>query len=239
MTGKMTILRSGYDGYGFRAYHAPAQGTRKGGLVLIQEIFGVTDHIRELCDQYAADGYEVIAPSLYDRQERGFEANYDEAGVKRAMELRDGHHMDLSIGDVQSCILWLRDRDPGPVYAVGYCYGGSVAWVASARCRYLAAVSSYYGRAAYDYIKEAPRCPVIMHFGKSDASIPLDWVDAIEAAHKDVLVFRYDAGHGFNSDRRKDYDKASADLARQRTLDLFATNRVTPPPLRDDYGNPV
>jgi carboxymethylenebutenolidase len=239
MTAKMTILRSGHDGYGFRAYHAPATGDRKGGLILIQEIFGVTDHIRELCDQYAAEGYEVVAPSLYDRQERGFEAEYNDAGIKRAVELRDGHKMEVSIGDVQSCILWLRDRDPGPVYAVGYCYGGSVAWVAACRCRYLAAASSYYGRAVIDHVTEKPRCPVMLHFGKTDASIPIAWADQIEAAHPEAFIFRYDAGHGFNSDRRKDYDKASADLARQRTLDFFATNRLTPPPHRDEYGNPI
>ena len=79
----------------------------------------------------------------------------------------------------------------------------------------------------------------MLHFGVSDASIPLEWVDKIEAAHPNVLVFRYEAGHGFNSDRRTDYSAESAALARQRTLDLFATNRITPPPRRDEYGNPV
>lgn len=239
MTGKMIIVRSKHDGFAFRAYHAPAVGERKGGLVLVQEIFGVTDHIRELCDGYAADGFEVIAPSLYDRQERGFEADYTEAGIAQAMKLRDGHDMALSVGDVQSCIDWLRDKADGPVYITGYCYGGSVAWVAACRCKYLAAASGYYGRAVIDFVDEKPRCPVILHFGKTDASIPLEWVDRIEAAHPDVLVFRYDAGHGFNSDRRKDYDPASAATARERTLILFETNRLTPPPKRDEFGNPV
>lgn len=239
MKGKMILLRSKADGFAFRAYHVEPEGERRGGLVLVQEIFGVTDHIRELCDGYAADGYEVLSPSLYDRQERGFEAEYTEAGIAQAMKLRDGHEMEYSVGDVQSCIDRFRDATEGPVYITGYCYGGSVAWVAACRCKYLAAASGYYGRAIIEHIDEQPRCPTILHFGKTDASIPLEWVDRIEAAHPDVLVFRYEAGHGFNSDRRKDYDPASAALARERTLALFATNRTTPPPKRDAFGNPV
>ncbi|MBL9010404.1 MAG: dienelactone hydrolase family protein [Alphaproteobacteria bacterium] len=235
----MILVRSVRDGYAFRAYHAPAKGARKGGLVLVQEIFGVTDHIRQLCDEYAADGYEVLAPSLYDRQERGFEADYTPEGIAEAMKLRDGHDMADSVGDVQSCIDRFRDASSDPVYVTGYCYGGSVAWVAACRCKYLAAASGYYGRAIVDYLDETPRCPVMLHFGKTDASIPPDWVDRIEAAHPEVQVFRYDAGHGFNSDRRKDYDMTSAELARQRTLAHFAAHRTTPPPRRDQFGNPV
>jgi carboxymethylenebutenolidase len=236
----MILLKSNKDGFAFRAYHAKPTGERKGGLILVQEIFGVTDHIRELCDGYAADGYEVIAPSLYDRQERGFEAEYTPEGIAQAIKLRDGHDMADSIGDVQSVIDWLRDRAPGePVYITGYCYGGSVAYVAACRCKYLAAASGYYGRAVVEHVAETPRCPTMLHFGKTDASIPLEWVARIEAAHPEILIFRYEAGHGFNSDRRTDYDPESAALARQRTLDLFATNRLTPPPKRDEYGNPV
>ncbi len=239
MTGKTTILRSKLDGYGFRAYHATPDGERKGGLVLIQEIFGVTDHIRELCDGYAADGYEVVAPSLYDRIERGFEASYSPEDVKRAMAIGDRHDMATSIGDVQTCIDWLRDRAGGPVYAVGYCYGGSVAYVAACRCRGLAAASGYYGRAAIEHVGEIPRCPTILHFGERDASIPLDWVARFETERPEALVFRYPAGHGFNSDRRADYDEASAKLARERTLDLFETNRLTPAWPKDEFGNPL
>ena len=239
MDGKTISVKSKHDGYIFRAYHVMPEGERKGGLVLVQEIFGVTDHIRELCDGYAADGYEVIAPSLYDRQERGFEADYTPDGIAQAMKLRDGHDMNTSIGDVQTSVDWLRDRADAPVYITGYCYGGSVAWVAACRCKYIAAASGYYGRAIIDFIDETPRCPTILHFGRTDASIPMDWVEKIAAQHPDIPVHIYEAGHGFNSDRRKDYDEASATLARERTLELFATNRTTPLPKRDQYGNPV
>ncbi len=159
MPSKTILLRSKHEGFAFRAYHAWPEGEVKGGLVLVQEIFGVTDHIRELCDQYAADGYDVIAPSLYDRQERGFEAAYDQAGISQALKLRDAHDMKYSVGDVQACIDWLRDeRGQSKVFITGYCYGGTVSWVAAARCAGLDAASAYYGRGIVDFIDEQPSC---------------------------------------------------------------------------------
>ena len=225
MPGETITLTSGHDGFGFGAYHAVPERKPRAGLVLVQEIFGVTDHIRELCDGYAADGFEVLAPSLYDRQARGFEADYSPDGIARAMKLRDGHGMTLSVGDVQTCIDWLAARGNASICITGYCYGGSVAWVAACRCAGLAAASGYYGRAIIDYVEEAPRCPTILHFGRNDKSIPMEWVDRIAAKHPGVPVHVYEAGHGFNSDRRADYDAVCARLARERTLALF--NRVS------------
>lgn len=222
MPSKTILLRSKHEGFAFRAYHAWPDGPTKGGLVLVQEIFGVTDHIRELCDQYAADGYDVIAPSLYDRQERGFEAAYDQAGIAQAIQLRDGHDIKYSVGDVQACIDWLREeRSQSKVFITGYCYGGTVSWVAACRCSGLNAASGYYGRGIIDHILETPLCPVILHFGRTDASIPIEWAERIAAEHPDVTVHIYEAGHGFNSDRRTDYHAESAKLARERTLALF------------------
>lgn len=222
MPSKTILLRSKHEGFAFRAYHASPDGPSKGGLVLVQEIFGVTDHIRDLCDQYAADGYDVIAPSLYDRQERGFEAAYDQAGITQALKLRDGHEMKYSVGDVQACIDWLRDeRGQQKVFITGYCYGGTVSWVAACRCKGLDAASGYYGRGIIDHIDEQPLIPIILHYGRTDASIPMEQVEHIAALHPDVPIYVYEAGHGFNSDRRADYSEADAKLARERTLALF------------------
>ncbi|WP_327195762.1 dienelactone hydrolase family protein [Sphingopyxis sp. MWB1] len=210
------------DGADIAVYHASAKGTRRGGLVLVQEIFGVTDHIRELCDEYADDGYEVFAPALFDREHPGFESDYSGEGLERAIALaRDIHPFDQSLKDAQTCIDALKTD--GPVFIVGYCYGGSVAWRMAQISPDLAAASAYYGSLIPTMFKdEAPRCAAIAHFGRHDAGISMDGVEALATRrHPTAEIFVYDAGHGFNSDRRKDYHQPSADLARERTLMLF------------------
>lgn len=210
------------DGAEITVYHAEAKGERRGGLVLIQEIFGVTDHIRELCDEYASDGYEVLAPSLYDREHPGFEAEYTGPDFERAVELaRKLHPFDLSLKDAQTCIDALKGK--GPVFITGYCYGGSVAWAMAGESDDLAAASCYYGSLIPTlFIDRTPKCATIAHFGRFDGGIPIEGVEALIAkSHPTAEVFVYEAGHGFNSDRRKDYHEPSADLARERTLALF------------------
>lgn len=217
-SGRMIELKA-EDGAAVGCYHAPAQGPRQGGLVLIQEIFGVTDHIRELADGFAVDGYEVLAPALFDRTEKGFEAEYDEAGIARGRSLAQAVDWDLITADLRMCVDRLKDG--GPVFTVGYCFGGTVAWLAACRVKGLAAVSSYYGRLIVDFLDETPRCPTILHFGHTDPTIPMDSVDRIAEAHPDVRIHLYPAGHGFNSDRRADYDEGCARLARLRTMAHF------------------
>lgn len=210
------------DGAEIGVYHVHPQGERRGGLVLIQEIFGVTEHIRSLCDQYAADGYEVLAPAVFDREAPGLEIDYTgfDQGVKLAREL---HPFDLTLADTQTCVDALATK--GKVFVVGYCYGGSVAWFAATRMYDVTAASGYYGGMIAAAADEEPKVPVILHFGKLDAHISMDDVETIAA--KDwpkATVYTYDADHGFNSDRRQQYDEASATLARQRTLELFHAN---------------
>lgn len=216
--GKMIEMNSG-DGATLGVYHVEAQGERKGGLVLVQEVFGVTDHIKELCDGYASRGYEVLAPSIYDRQEKLFQADYNDEGIQKAIKLATANTWENVQMDVQMCIDQLKDK--GPVFAVGYCYGGSSCWVAACRCENLTAASGYYGSKIIDMVDERPKCPIILHFGEKDAGIPMDSVRTIESKHPNVPVYIYPAGHGFNSDRRSDYDEDCAKLALQRTLDLF------------------
>ncbi len=222
MPGKMERMTMS-DGAEIAVYHVEPEGERLGGLVLIQEIFGVTDHIRDLADEYAAKGYEVLAPALFDREHPGFEAEYSGEGLARAMELaRRVHPFDLSVADAQTCIDALKGK--GPVFIVGYCYGGSVAWRMAQLSPDLAGASAYYGSMVPKlFAEDAPRCPTIAHFGRYDHGIPIEAVEALAArAHPTADIFVYDAKHGFNSDRRKDYHEESADLALERTLALFA-----------------
>ncbi|WEK44563.1 MAG: dienelactone hydrolase family protein [Candidatus Sphingomonas colombiensis] len=212
------------DGEEIAVYHAEADGNRRGGVVLVQEIFGVTDHIRDMADEYAADGYEVFAPALFDREHPGFEAGYDAAGLAEGVRLaREAHPFEQSLADVQRCVDALAAK--GAVFVVGYCYGGSIAWFAATRMRGVAAASAYYGSLIPGAAGEEPKVPVVLHFGRHDSGIPMEGVDKLAAkAWPNADVHVYEAGHGFNSDRRKDYHEPSADLAKERTLALFRAN---------------
>lgn len=211
------------DGASIGVYHVEPRGTRKGGLVLIQEIFGVTDHIKELCDGYADDGYEVLAPALYDRVAPNFQATYEPDDIQKAIKVaRELHSFPQAMNDVQTCIDALKSK--GPVFITGYCYGGSMAWAMACRSPDLAAASGYYGSMIPGMADQTPKCPTILHFGRNDHGIPMEGVEAVAAKHPEVAVHVYEAGHGFNSDRRTDYDAESAGLARDRTLALFAAN---------------
>ncbi|MDP1643719.1 MAG: dienelactone hydrolase family protein [Phenylobacterium sp.] len=216
--GETIRLESRADGFVFDAYHVKPGDARRGGLVLIQEIFGVTDHIREVADGFAEDGYEVIAPAFFDRQQRGFEATYEADHMARAVALSQAAPWDEVAGDAQAAI----DALQGQVFVAGFCWGGAASWAVAARCEGVAGASCFYGRRITELLDEAPRCPTILHFGKTDASIPLERVEEIRDRYPDMPVHLYDAGHGFASDRRKDYHPDAARLARLRTLQLFA-----------------
>lgn len=223
LQGTMTKMKMS-DGAEIGVYHVNPKGARRGGLVLIQEIFGVTDHIKELCDGYANEGYEVLGPALYDREAPNFQASYSPEDIQKAIKIARGDHpFDLSVKDTQVCIDALKSK--GKVFITGYCYGGSVTWAAAARCDGLAAASGYYGGNIPQMIDLNPKCPTILHFGRKDHGIPMEAVDKVKSAHPDVKVYVYDeAGHGFNSDRRTDYHEESAKLGKQRTLELFRSN---------------
>ena len=218
--GETVSLTSAVDGFAFGGYRAPPPDARRGGLVLIQEIFGVTDHIRELADGFAADGYETLAPSFFDRQQPGFEAGYDADGVALGRRYSEAAPWDGVAGDLAAAVAALKP----PVFVVGYCWGGTAAWLAACRCDGVAAASSFYGRRIVELLAETPRCPIILHFGRRDPTIPPATVEAIAAAHPEIPLHLYDAGHGFVSDRRPDHDSDSARLARLRTLQVFARN---------------
>ena len=214
-----TIELSAGDGTRLDAYLARPQATPKAGLVVVQEVFGVNAHIRRVADGFAAEGYLAVAPALFDRRERGVELDYDEAGLAKGRSLRGAITWDEVALDVAAAVG--AAAEAGKVGVVGYCWGGSVAWLAACRLPVAAAVG-YYGGQINDLIDEAPGCPVMLHFGEADAMIPLDNVDAIRQRHPAVEVFTYPAGHGFNCDARADFDAESAATARERSLALLA-----------------
>lgn len=218
--GETITLKSRFDGFELSAYRAKPTDARRGGLVLIQEIFGVTDHIRELADSFAEDGYETIAPAFFDRLEPGFAADYGQEAIAKGVRYSQDTPWDQVAGDIQTAV----DALSGPVFVAGFCWGGAAAWLAACRCTGLSAASAFYGRRITELKDETPKIPIILHFGKTDASIPLERVEEIGEAHLDVRVHLYDAGHGFVSDRRADYHPDSARLARLRTLALFSNN---------------
>ena len=207
------------DGHVLAAYFAAPKGKPRGGLVVIQEAFGVTAYVRSVCDAYAKDGYASIAPALYDRQRR--DAAFDDSSAPEALaearRLRAALEWPKVMLDVQAAID--KVRSAGRVGIVGYCAGGSVAWLAALSLP-LAAASCYYGRDVVDFLDRAPKCPTILHFGEHDHIIPLADVERIRAAFPDVPNYVYPAGHGFDGTGERHHEP-SARLARERTLELF------------------
>lgn len=210
-------LTSRHDGFALPCYRVGAQGARKGSVVVIQEIFGVTDHIVAMADRFAAAGYDAIAPSLYDRIEPNFHADHTDAGIAHARKVIDQTPMRQVGADVQTCI----DAMEGPVHITGFCYGGGVAWFAAGRCTGLASASCFYGRIINMMLDVTPKIPTILHYGRHDAAIPQAMVDEVHAAHPDAPVYMYDAGHGFCREGSADFHAASRDLAMARTLEHF------------------
>ena len=219
---EMIRIKSGAeDGFTFSALHAEPQGRRRGGVIVIQEIFGLDQYVQADVARWAALGFEVVAPSMYDRVEPGLVAEHDEAGIAAAFAVMQQAKPADALADIAACIAFLRER--GPVFIVGYCYGGTMVWRASANLEGLAAGSSYYGGGVAAAAELALNNPVICHFGRKDAHIPAEEAGAkIKAAHPEVPVYIYEnSGHGFNNDGRPDSDADDARLARERTLALF------------------
>ncbi|MFO1013867.1 MAG: dienelactone hydrolase family protein [Caulobacteraceae bacterium] len=212
------------DGFEFDAYHAEAQGKRRGGVVVIQEIFGIDQYVKADVERWAALGFEAIAPSMYDRVQRGFHAEHNEAGIAEAFKTVRAANPTDALADMQAVINHLKTK--GPVFITGYCYGGTMVWQAVGKLQGLSAGASWYGGGVAGMADLAPQAPVISHLGRKDANIPADDVKAkIQGANPGVPVYIYEnSGHGFNNDGRPDSDPDDAALARKRTLELFEAN---------------
>jgi len=214
-----TLTLTAADGHSLSAYSAgPARAAR--GLVVVQEIFGVNAHMRAVCDRLASRGYAVVCPALFDRAERGIELGYTAADVARGRELRARIPNEGPVADIEAAAAALPEAAKRGI--IGFCWGGTIAWWGATRTASFAAASCWYGGGIAATREEHPRCPVQMHFGERDASIPLTDVDAIRAAQKDVEIFVYaNAQHGFGCDARASFDPAAAELAWRRTYAFF------------------
>ena len=216
-----TIKLTASDGHSFDAYVAQPKGMARGGLVVIQEIFGVNQHMRKVADGFAADGYMCVTPALFDRTKRGVELGYGPADIPAGRDLRQTLKLDDVLLDLKAAVDVARSA--GKVGAVGYCWGGSLAFVCATRLGVNAAVG-YYGGAIVPHKDETPGCPTMLHFGERDKGIPLTDVEIIRKARPDVTIHIYPADHGFNCDERGSWEPTSARIARERTLELFRKN---------------
>ncbi len=213
-----TIELKAADGHVLSAYEAAPSGPLRGGLVVIQEAFGVNAHMRAVTDGFAAEGYYCISPALFDRDKPGIELGYGPDVFAIVRPLMEKIGIDNMLLDVEAARA--AAASAGKVGVVGYCLGGSLSWLAATRLDGVAAASCYYGGRIAAALGQKPRCPVQMHFGDKDQSIPISDVEKIRAAvpADKVEIFVYPAGHAFNRDVGDHYDPSSAKLARERTL---------------------
>jgi carboxymethylenebutenolidase len=220
MKGEMITLTA-EDGHTLAAYRVAPAGAPRAGLVVVQEIFGVNGHIRRVSDGFAADGYLVLAPALFDRVERDVSMGYKPEDIERGRAIRMKLGFDEMVKDVRGAVRALG-AGGARVGVVGYCMGGTLAWLAATRIEGVHCAVGYYGGGIADAAGEQPRCPVLLHFGETDQSIPPEHWAKVRAAHPGVPLHLYPAGHGFNCDERASYHAESAALARQRTLDFLS-----------------
>lgn len=213
------------DGHALDAYEVRPDDASS-AIVIVQEIFGVNPHIRSVVDRYAALGYHAVAPALFDRVRKGVELGYDAEGITEGRELAGAIRFGPAMVDVAAAVE--HASATGPVAVVGYCFGGSVAWLSACDLPVAAAVG-YYGGQIYEHNDRTPAAPTMLHFGELDHGIPLDHVEAIRAAHPEVTIHVYEgAEHGFGCDARGSYHAPSAALALERTLAFLAAHGVTP-----------
>lgn len=210
------------DGRELGAYRADPVGKPHGAVVVLQEIFGVNRYIRGVCDRLAGEGYVAIAPALFDRQLRGFETGYGPEDIDRARVQMTALDWSKVLLDIEAAAQAVKDA--GPVAVLGFCMGGSLAFLGATRLAHFAAAVCYYGRRIVEYADEAPKVPTLMYFGEQDATIPLPDVEQIRQQRPECEIHLYPAGHGFDCDQCVDYEPESAALAWARTLAWLQTH---------------
>jgi carboxymethylenebutenolidase len=218
------------DGTQIAAYEAQPAGLPKAAVVVLQEIFGLNSHIRSVADSYAREGYYVVAPATFHRVASGIELGYTSEDITRGRELKAAAEALLPqlLGDVQAAIDHAARGGKAAgapkslkVGVVGYCWGGLLAWRAASRLMGVAASVPYYGGGMHAELGQPLLCPTMAHLSTDDATVPMDGVKRLQAAHPEVTAHLYEAMHGFNCDQRSAYNEAAAQLARKRTLAFF------------------
>jgi carboxymethylenebutenolidase len=207
------------DGHNLAAYMVAPEGKPRGGVVVIQEVFGLNSHIKRVTEQYASLGYLAIAPALFDRVKRNVELPYSE--VQAGIDLMGKTTDDGVLADVNAAVD--ATAHAGRTGMVGYCWGGRVTYLSACRLN-LAAAVAYYGGGIAQLLDEQPKCPMMFHHGERDAYIPASDVAKIRAAVPKGIFHLYPANHGFNCTDRADYDAASARLAFERTSEFFRSH---------------
>ena len=217
--GEQIRLRAA-DSHELGAYVAGPAGDPIAGLVVIQEIFGVNSHIRSVADSYARDGFLAIAPAIFDRVERDVELGYEGPDMEKARSFIPRLDIGKSVLDIGASLDFARHETGKKAGVIGYCFGGTLAWLAATRLRPDAAVC-YYGGSIGKFAAENPTAPVMLHFGKQDTHIPAEEVEKVHSAHPEVQIYWYDAGHAFNCNPRPSYNPDAARIARERSLEFL------------------
>ncbi|OGA64832.1 MAG: carboxymethylenebutenolidase [Betaproteobacteria bacterium RIFCSPLOWO2_12_FULL_65_14] len=207
------------DGHKLAAYRADPSGKPRGGVVVIQEIFGVNSHIKQVADGFAADGYVAIAPALFDRVQRDVNLGYSPEDIAKGREIRGKVTNDMAVMDAEAAVK--AAASAGKVAMVGYCWGGLVTWLSAAKTPGLACAVPYYGGGILDNTERAPRVPLMGHFGDKDQHIPVEGVKKLAEKYPQHPIFIYSADHGFNCDHRGSYNAPAAKQARERTLEFL------------------
>ena len=215
-----TVKLHASDGHELDAYVAQPESKPKAGLVVVQEIFGVNQHIRSVADRFAQEGFYAVAPALFDRVQRNVELSDTSEGMQKGIAMAQKINIDEAVKDVDAALQYAGKETGKPAGVVGYCYGGTLAWLSATRLTPGAAVG-YYGGHIARFAEEKPRVPVMLHFGKQDAHIPETDVAKVKTAHPEVEIYWYDTGHAFNNDTRASYNQNAAEEAMARTLAFF------------------
>ena len=221
MSERKTVKLQASDGHQLDAYVAEPEREPLAGLVVIQEIFGVNGHIRSVADKFARHGFFAVAPAIFDRVEKNLELSYQGEDMKKGTALAQKLNIDDAVKDVDAALKYAQQETGKPTMTVGFCFGGTLAWLSATRLSPAAAVG-YYGGNISNFVNETSRVPVMLHFGREDTHIPRTDVERIQKSHPEVQVYTYEgAGHAFNRDVGPGYNEKAASLAFLRTLEFL------------------